>query len=113
MDQAYKGLQSPFINSWNKIEVRLTISSVSNNSKKPDKGKPTMFVYGYDQGSNLIEQGEISEGSITANTREVKFYIRNSEVAYFEVRLNAFPYKNSQCYNFGIGGVSIKGWPYA
>jgi hypothetical protein len=113
MDQLHKGLQSPFINSWEKIEVRLSISSVNNNSKKPDKGKPIMWVYGYNQNSQLIEQGEISEGSINANTKTVQFYIRNSNVAYFEIRLNAFPYKGNQCYNFGIGGVSLKGWPYA
>ena len=112
MDQAHKGLQSPFFNSWNKIEVRLSISSVNNNKAKPDKGKPIMWVYGYNQDSQLIEQGEIQEGSINANTQEVRFYIRNSNVAYFEIRLNAFPYKGNQSYNFGIDEVSLKGWPY-
>ncbi len=47
-----------------------------------------------------------------ADIKEIKFYISNLEMAYFEIRLNAFPYKGSQCYNFGVSQISIKGWPY-
>ncbi|MBQ4182081.1 MAG: hypothetical protein II619_00765 [Bacilli bacterium] len=115
MDQLRKGLQSPILNTWKKLEVRITISSVNNNSQNVNshKNKPIMLIYGYDSASNLIVQDEIAEGSINANTNEVHFYLRNESLAYFELRLNAFPYKGSQCYNFGIGGVSLKGWPYA
>jgi len=115
MDQLRKGLQSPILNTWKKLEVRVTISSVNNNSQNVNshKNKPIMLIYGYDSESNLVVQDEIAEGSINSKTSELHFYLRNENMSYFELRLNAFPYKSSQCYNFGIGRVSLKGWPYA
>ena len=114
MDQLRKGLQSPAFTSWKKLEVRLKVSQVNGNSVNANnqKGKPSMLIYGYDKNANLIVQDEIAEGKITYQTKEVRFYLRNENLSYFEVRLNAFPYKSSQCYNFGIGGVSVKGWDY-
>ena len=98
MDQLRKGLQSPILNTWKKLEVRVTISSVNNNSQNVNshKNKPIMLIYGYDSASNLIVQDEIAEGSINSKTSELHFYLRNESLAYFELRLNAFHIKETR-----------------
>lgn len=112
--QLYYGLQTPVLTSWVKTEVRLSISKVANNSQKKDEGEPIFHIYGYDITGHVVETQYIEQGTITAQSegKEIKFYIRNEDVAYFELRLNAFPYKGSQCYNFGVDEISIKGWEY-
>lgn len=108
----YYGLQTPVITSWKKLEIRLNISTVNNNSKKKDVDEPIFHVYGYDKTGRYISLDYIEQGKITAQTSEVKMYIRNENICYLEFRLNAFPYKGNQCYNFGVGSISIKGWEW-
>lgn len=110
----YYGLQSPLINSWPKIEVRLHISKVANNSQKKDVDEPILHIYGYNSDGYHIYTDYIEQGSITAQKEgtELKFYIKNENVSYFELRLNAHPYKGSQCYNFGVDEISLKGWQW-
>lgn len=112
--QLYYGLQTPVLTQWVKTEVRLTISKVANNSQKKDVDEPIFHIYGYDLSGKMIHTQYLEQGSITAQSegKEVKFYIKNENVSYFELRLNAFPYKGSQCYNFGVSQISIKGWQY-
>lgn len=109
------GLQSPMFNhTGEKLEIRIGISSVNNNSKTPEKGKDPLHVYFFDKNGNYLNKYAFEEGSINANSKnkELKFYWteKATEVAYFEIRLNALPYKGSQCYNFGIKSVNIKSW---
>lgn len=109
------GLQSPmFVHEGQKLEIRIGISSVNNNSKTPEKGKDPLHVYFFDKNGNYLDKYAFKDGSINANSKnkELKFYWteKATEVAYFEIRLNAFPYKGSQCYNFGIKSVNIKSW---
>lgn len=109
------GLQSPMFNhSGEKLEIRIHISNVTNNSKTPDKGKEPLHVYFFDKKGNYLDKYAFSVGSITANSKnnDLKFYWTENakEVAYFEIRLNAYPYKGSQCYNIGISAVNIKSW---
>ncbi len=114
-DQLYKGIQSPLLTPFKKIEVRLTINPVTNNSQKSTSQKDdVLHIYGYNNNREVVETNYVTQGSITAQKEnsELKFYLKNIEITYFEVRLNAFPYKGSQCYNFGISKISIKGWPY-
>lgn len=113
--QLYYGLQSPLINSWLKTEVRLTISQVNNNSENVSKhkDKPIFHVYMYDITGQYIAMETVEQMSNFASRREISFYLRNTNMAYFEIRLNAQPYKSSQCYNFGVSQISIKGWNYA
>lgn len=112
--QLYYGLQSPLLNTWKKLEVRLSISKVANNSQKKDVDEPIFHIYGYDITGQMIHTQYIEQGTITAQSegKEVKFYLLNEDVCYFELRLNAFPYKGNQCYNFGVDEISIKGWQY-
>ena len=110
----YYGLQTPVFNSWKKLEVRFHISSVNNNSKEKDANAPIFHIYGYNLSGKYIQLDYLEQGSITVQSvgNEVKVYIINPDIAYLEFRLNAYPYKGSQCYNFGIDQISIKGWPY-
>ena len=110
--QLYYGLQSPLLNSWLKTEIRLTVSQVNNNSQKADKGEPIFHIYSYDSDGYYLGMQTYEQQSSFANTQQIKFYIANPDMAYFEIRLNAFPYKGSQCYNFGVSQISVKGWPY-
>lgn len=110
----FYGIQTPLITSFKKVEVSLYISEVNGNTKKADKDAPVLHIYSYDKdgyylGMETIDQGRITMQSV--NTK-IKFYIRNVNMAYFELRLNAYPYKSSQCYNFGINKISIKGWDF-
>jgi len=112
--QVNYGLQSPLLNSWLKTEVRLTVSQVHGNSQNANqyKDKPIFHIYSYDSEGYYLGMQTYEQQSSFANVTEIKFYIANPEMAYFEIRLNAFPYKSSQCYNFGVSQISIKGWPY-
>lgn len=114
-DQLYKGIQSPKLTPFKKIEVRLYINPVNNNSQNAKSQKnEVLHIYGYDNEENLITTDYIEQGSITKQKEktELKFYLRNIDITYFEIRMSAFPYKGSQCYNFGISKISIKGWNY-
>lgn len=108
------GIQSPLLNSWLKTEVRLTVSQVKSNSQSVNqhRDKPIFHIYSYDINGKYLGVQTYDQQSSFANTKEIKFYIANPDMAYFEIRLYAFPYKGQQCYNFGVSKISIKGWPY-
>lgn len=112
--QLYYGLQSPLLNSWLKTEVRLKVSQVNNNSQPQNKyeGKPIFHIYSYDETGHYIGMQTYNKQNKFADITTISFYIVNPDMAYFEIRLNAFPYKGSQCYNFGISQISLNGWPY-
>lgn len=111
----YYGLQTPLLNSWLKTEVRLTVSQVHGNSdnQKQYDNKPIFHIYSYDKTGHYIGMQTYDQQSKFSDIKEIKFYIANPKMAYFEIRLNACPYKSAQCYNFGISQISIKGWPYS
>lgn len=110
----YYGLQTPVITSWVKLEIRFHISSVNNNSQKKEDDEPIFHIYGYDKTGKYIQLDYLEQGKITKQSEgsEVKVYVRNENISYLEFRLNAFPYKGTQCYNFGVDAISIKGWQY-
>lgn len=111
------GFGSPmFTHTGAKLEFRIGINGVYNASDKPDKGKDTFHVYMFDKSNNLLGTHAIKEGSIDTKTPELKFYYTESncsQVAFFEVRCLAKPYKSSQCYNVGISYCNIKSWEKA
>ena len=119
MDQKWKGFQTPlFHHTGAKLEIKMVISQVNNNTDKPEDSLPIGFFLFYDKDANYLENltHEVSRGQITANTDQVHFYCTGSgteDVAYFEFRLVALPSKNSQCYNFGIGEVNVNSWERA
>ena len=97
------------------MEVRLTVNQFHGNSQNAIqyKNKPIFCICSYDSDSYYLGMKTYEQQSSFVNIKEIKFYIANPEMAYFKIRLNAFPYKTSQCYNFGISQISVKGWPYA
>ena len=102
-----------FTHTGAKLEIRLGISQVNNNSKQPEKDKDPIHVYFFNKYGTKIGLKTFGVGSITANTTELKMYYTESntkDVAYIEVRLNALPYKSSQSYNIGISYFNIKSW---
>lgn len=119
MDQKSKGFQTPlFTHEGEKLEIRISISQVNNNNDKAQKGEPTAYLYFYNQDSDLIKTINIEEGSIKTQTAGsyIRYYVTGNnvqDIAYLEFRLNQMPYVSSQCYNFGIGGISIHSWPQA
>ena len=108
------GFGSPyFTHTGAKLEFRIGINGVYNNSEKPDKEKDTFHIYMFDKDNKYLGKTQISENTITTSTTEVKTYYTNSncaQVKFFEVRCNALPYKTSQCYNVGISYCNVKSW---
>ena len=112
--QLYYGFQTPLLTSFKKVEVRFHISNVAQNSQKKDDGEPIFHIYEYNDQGQYIGMETLDQGRITEQTKgnQVTVYLRNESMAYFEVRLNAFPYKSGKCYNFGVDVLSVKGWNY-
>lgn len=109
------GIQTPLINNWKKIEVRLHISQVNNAGDDGVKDdQPIFHIYGYNNKGKHISTDYLEQGSITKQKEGnyVRFYLRNIDISYFEIRLNANPVKGSQHYNFGINKIDLKGWDY-
>ena len=98
-----------------KLEIRIGISQVNNNNKKVEKNKDTAHVYFFDKDGTYLNKYVIKEGTISSTTKEIKFTWteKASEIAYFEYRSVAYPYKSSQCYNYGISYCNIKSWERA
>ena len=110
------GFGSPlFSHEGAKLEIRIGISQLNNNSEKPTKGKDTAYLFFFDKDDNYLGKYAIAEGSISSTTRELKiYYTENAKnVAYFEFRFNALPYKSSQTYNVGIDYCNFKSWERA
>lgn len=117
MSQRSVGIQSPlFSHSGPKLEIRIGISQVNEAGGSVEKGKPTGFIYFYNSNGDFLANKTINvvEGTIVKNTagNYIRYYDYSAQdIAYFEFRLNALPYKSSQNYNFGIGYLSIHSWP--
>lgn len=110
----YYGFQTPVFTTWKKLEIRIHISQVNNNSQKKDEDEPIFHIYGYNSKGEYIAVEYLDQGSITKSSenQEIKLYIRNENICYLEFRLNAYPYKGNQCYNFGVDELSLKGWQW-
>lgn len=116
LSQNGNGFGSPkFTHTGEKLEIRIGISQLTNNSETPKKNKDTAYVYFFDTNDNYLGKYTIEEGSITSSTQQIRFYwtTNAASVAYFEFRINALPYKNSQCYNLGVSYCNFKSWERA
>lgn len=111
----YHGLQTPYINSWKKIEIRFYIDSV-NNCKDDGKNddEPIFHIYGYNAKEKLVSTDYLEQGKITTSSvgNYVRVYVRNIDISYLEFRLSANPCKGSQHYNFGLSKITLYGWDY-
>lgn len=112
-ENAKKGFQTPMFSSFLKMEVRLMINTMNNSSSKVNDSNPVLTIYGFDQNGVLKETAYVENFDKSQEGKELKFYLRNIEISYLEIRATNLPYKGSQVYNFGINKFSIKGWPYA
>ena len=106
-----KGLQTPYFNTWNKIELRIQLGKFHGTSKSQNKNDPVFTIDCFNSSGSLIDTYFIEEINVSDNS-EVKTYIRNSEVCYLEIRATNLPVKSNKVYNFGISGISLKGWIY-
>lgn len=113
IDNTGVGFQSSmFTHTGAKLEIRIGISQVNNASDKPEEGKDTFHIYFFNKEGKYLNKYIVEEKTITTNTKEIKFYWTEnaSEIAYFEFRCNAMPYKGQQCYNIGISYCNFKSW---
>ena len=116
LDNTGVGFQTlMFSHTGEKLEIRIGISQVNNSSDTKQEGKDTFHIYFFDKNGNYLDKHKVEEGTISTSTKEIKFYYTNNakDVAYFEFRVNAMPYKSSQCYNVGISYCNIKSWERA
>lgn len=113
-DQKSKGFQTQlFEHKGAKLEIRIGVTQVNEANDKPEVGKNPIGIYYFNKDGNYLGKHSIEVGDITKNTTEVKYYETSSftsNIAYFEVRLNAMVYKGQQCYNIGIGYCNFKSW---
>ncbi len=110
------GFQSKmFTHTGEKLEIRIGISQVNNANDKPDEGKDTFHIYFFNKDGTYLNKYAVPEKTIKTSTQEIKLYWTEnaSEIAYFEFRCNAKPYKGQQCYNVGISYCNIKSWEKA
>lgn len=106
-----KGVQTPYFNTWNKIELRIQLGKFHGTSKSQNKNDPVFTIDCYSESGSLIDTYFIEDIDVSENS-EVKTYIRNSSVSYLEIRATNLPSKSNKVYNFGIAGISLKGWIY-
>lgn len=105
------GFQSSAFTGYKYVDFTIHITSVNNKSGTPDVDKDVLHIYGYNSKEECILQKNIAQGVITKQTEnsDITITIQNDAMNYFEFRLNANPYKGTQCYNFGMGSITVKG----
>ena len=113
---ARMGFQTPLFNTDLKIEIRLYISEINNSNNKVDKDNPFITIYGFDMYGKLIRTSKIENVANFYNYQNssspLNFYFNGEGISYMELRFTSAPYKNSQCYNFGINSIGFKTFPY-
>lgn len=110
------GFQSPMFNhTGEKLEIRIGLSQINNCNDKKEEGKDTFHIYFFNKEGEYLFKYVVEEKTISTSTKEIKFYWTQNakDIAYFEFRCNAKPYKGSQCYNVGISYCNFKSWERA
>ena len=107
-----KGFQTCLFNSFKKIELRINIGKFYGTQKSAVQDVPVFTIYGFDTNGNLVATEVIDELSTNKANSYVRVYLRGEDIAYIEVRATNLPCESGKVYNFGITGISIKGWPY-
>ena len=84
------------------------INNAGDDGVKDDQ--PIFHIYGYNPKEKHISTDYLEQGSINKQKEGnyVRLYLRNIDISYFEIRLNANPVKGSQHYNFGINKYRFK-----
>lgn len=107
-----KGVQLPFINSWQKLEIRIYIGKFFQCGSSVNEKDPVFTIYGFDDNGLIKDTKTIDMISSNNVGSYVRVYMPAEEVSYLEIRATNLPYKSSQVYNFSITHIDLKGWPY-
>lgn len=115
--QRSQGIQSPlFSHNGPKLQIRIGLSQVNEGGSAVEKNKDTGYLYFYNSDGKFLKDKTITiaEGSITLDKagKYLQYYVTDAEeVAYFEFRINAQPYKSNRVLNFGIGYLAMHSFP--
>lgn len=113
-DDPCRGIQTAMFESDLKLEIRVNIGQMNNNSKgnKVDKDLPVMVIYAFDENGKYLRKAEVEEITKNNENGTIKRYIDGTDVAYLEIRSLQCAYKSSQGYNYAILGLDLIAWPY-
>lgn len=109
-----RGIQTAMFETNLKLEIRVNIGGIFNNSKgnEVDKDLPVMVIYGFDENGNYLRKVEIDQINKSNENGTIKKYMDGEDVAYLELRSLQCAYKSSQGYNYSLLGLDLIAWPY-
>ena len=109
-----RGIQTAMFETNLKLEIRVNIGGIFNNSKgnEVDKDLPVMVIYGFDENGNYLRKVEIDQINKSNENGTIKKYMDGEDVAYLELRSLQCAYKSSQGYNYALLGLDLIAWPY-
>lgn len=115
-----QGLVSPLFNTWEKVEINITLRFVPRSSTKykPTNNQPQLKVVQYnDSGTQLdVEDVYIQKSQVPSDDKNyytLKLDVYNNQMSYFDLKYNNSVAKgNNSGYTYAIHEINIKGWPY-
>ena len=108
------GIQTAMFETNLKLEIRINIGAMFNNShgNKVDKDLPVMVIYSFDENGKYLRKVEIDQITKSNENGTIKKYMDGTDVAYLELRALQCAYKSSQGYNYALLGLDLIAWPY-
>lgn len=108
------GIQTAMFETNLKLEIRINIGAMFNNShgNEVDKDLPVMVIYGFDEDGKYLRKVEIEQITKSNENGTIKKYMDGTDVAYLELRALQCAYKSSQGYNYALLGLDLIAWPY-
>ena len=109
-----RGIQTAMFESNLKLEIRINIGEMHNNSKgnEVNKDLPVMVIYAFDEDGNYLRKVDVATITKNNENSSIKKYMDGKDVAYLEVRALQCAYKSSQGYNYALMGIDLIAWPY-
>ena len=109
-----RGIQTAMFESNLKLEIRINIGEMHNNSKgnEVNKDLPVMVIYAFDEDGNYLRKVDVATITKKNENSSIKKYMDGKDVAYLEVRALQCAYKSSQGYNYALMGIDLIAWPY-
>lgn len=108
------GIQTAMFETNLKLEIRINIGTMFNNShgNEVDKDLPVMVIYGFDEDGKYLRKVEIEQITKSNENGTIKKYMDGTDIAYLELRALQCAYKSSQGYNYALLGLDLIAWPY-